>query len=80
MDESIFTEEEIKELNKISQLPEEEQKKVLPEFLKKLSPEQLNVLKQSQPSQCPYCLIAEGKIKAKKIYEDNARRLYRLAI
>ncbi|MBS3171665.1 HIT domain-containing protein [Candidatus Woesearchaeota archaeon] len=71
MDESIFTEEEIKELNKISQLPEEEQKKVLPEFLKKLSPEQLNVLKQSQPSQCPYCLIAEGKIKAKKIYEDN---------
>ena len=71
MDESIFTEEEIKELNKISQMPEEEKKKVLPEFLKKLSPEQLNVLKQSQPSQCPYCLIAEGKIKAKKIYEDN---------
>ncbi len=71
MDESIFSEEQIEELNKISQMSEEEQKKVLPEFLKKLSPEQLNSLKQSQPSQCPFCLIVEGKIKAKKIYEDN---------
>ncbi len=71
MDESIFTEEQLEELNKISQFSEEEQKKVLPNFLKKLSPEQLNALKQSQPSQCPYCLISEGKIKAKKIYEDN---------
>ncbi|MEK6936551.1 MAG: HIT family protein [Nanoarchaeota archaeon] len=72
MDESIFTEEQIEELNKISQLSEEEQKKVLPSFLKTLSPEQLNALKQSQgASQCPYCLIVEGKIKAKKIYEDN---------
>lgn len=71
MDESLFTEEQIEELNEISQLSEEEQKKVLPDFLKKLSPEQLNALKQSQPSQCPFCLIAEGKIKAKKIYEDD---------
>lgn len=71
MDESIFSEDQINELNKISQLPEEEQKRVLPEFLKKLSPEQLNTLKQSQPQQCPFCLIAEGKIKAKKIYENE---------
>ena len=71
MDQSIFTEEQIEEINKISQLPEEEQKRLLPEFLKKLSPEQLNSLKQSQPQQCPFCLIAENKIKAKKIYEDN---------
>lgn len=72
MDESIFTEEQIEELNNISQLSEEEQKKALPNFLKKLSQEQLNHLKQTQSvQQCPYCLIAENKIQAKKIYEDN---------
>src|SRR3989344_1601038 len=54
-----------------SKLKEEEQKKVLPEFLKKLSPEQIEYLKQQQAPQCPFCLIAENKIKSKKIYEDN---------
>ena len=71
--EEVFSKEQLEELTKISKLPEEEQKKVLPNFLKKLSPEQLNSLKQSQPQQqqCPYCLIAENKIKSKKIYEDK---------
>ncbi len=71
MDQSIFSEEQIEEINKISQLPEEEQKQLLPEFLKNLSQEQLNALKQSQPQQCPFCLIVENKIKANKLYEDN---------
>lgn len=69
--EDIFTKEQLEELNKISKLPEEEQKKVLPNFLKKLSPEQMKNLKQSQPQQCPFCLIVENKIKSKKIYEDH---------
>jgi len=70
--EGLFTKEQLEELAKISKLPEEEQKKVLSNFLKKLSPEQLNSLKQTQaPQQCPYCLIAENKIKSKKIYEDK---------
>jgi len=67
-----FTKEQIAELNKISSLPPEEQKKVLPNFLKKLSPEQMEFLqKQQGQQQCPFCLIAEKKIPAKKIYEDN---------
>ena len=71
MDEKIFTKEQLEELTKISKLSEEEQKKVLPNFLKKLSPEQFSYLKQAQPQQCPLCLIVENKIKAKKIYEDK---------
>ena len=70
--ENLFSKEQLEELSKISKLPEEEQKKILPNFLKKLSPEQINYLKQSQqPQQCPFCLIAENKIKSKKIYEDK---------
>ena len=70
--DNLFSKEQLEELNKISKLPEEEQKKTLPNFLKKLSPEQLDYLKQTQqPQQCPFCLIAENKIQAKKIYEDK---------
>ena len=69
--EDIFSKEQIDQLNKISRLPEEEQKRVLSGFMKQLSPEQLDYLKQMQQPQCPFCLIAEGKLKARKIYEDN---------
>ena len=70
--DNLFSKEQLEELNKISKLPEEEQKKLLPNFLKKLSPEQLENLKEvQQPNQCPFCLIVENKIKAKKIYEDK---------
>ncbi len=70
--EELFTKEQIEELNKISKLSEEEQKKVLPDFLKKLSPEQFESLKNVQPpQQCPFCLIVENKIKSKKVYEDK---------
>ena len=69
--ESPLTQERIEELNRISQLPLEEQKKVLPEFLKKLSPEQIEFLKRQQGTSCVFCSIAEGKIKARKVYEDE---------
>ncbi len=69
--ENLFTKEQLDELTKISKLSEEEQKNILPNFLRKLNPEQLNSLKQSQSPQCPFCLIIEGKIKSKKIYEDK---------
>ena len=71
MPESPLTKEQIEELNRISQLPLEEQKKELPGFLKKLGPEQVEFLKTQQGTSCPYCAIAEGKIQARKVYEDE---------
>ncbi|MBD3263106.1 hypothetical protein GF374_01875, partial [Candidatus Woesearchaeota archaeon] len=41
-----LTPEQLKELQEISKLPPEEQKKRIPGFMKKLSPEQLEFLKQ----------------------------------
>ena len=40
--ENLFSKEQLEELSKISKLPEEEQKKILPNILKKHSPEQIN--------------------------------------
>ncbi|MEK6826636.1 MAG: HIT domain-containing protein, partial [Nanoarchaeota archaeon] len=51
--------------------PIEEQKKELPGFLKTLSREQVEFLKRQQGTSCPYCAIAEGKIEARKVYEDE---------
>jgi len=70
MTENPLTPELIEELNKISQLPAEEQKKALPDFLKKLSPEQMEFLKKQQGGGCVYCSIAEGKLESRKVYED----------
>ncbi|MFH1592112.1 MAG: HIT family protein [Candidatus Woesearchaeota archaeon] len=70
MTENPLTKEQMEELGKISQMPVEEQKKALPRFLKKLSPEQVEFLKKQQGGGCVYCAIAEGKIEAKKVYED----------
>ncbi len=72
MTENPLTEEQIESLNRISQLPLEEQKRKLPDFLKKLTPEQIGFLKGQQGNECVYCAIAEGKIKARKIYEDDS--------
>ena len=49
-------------------LPPEEQQAKMQEILSQLPPEEVEALKQQQ---CPFCMIAEGKIPAKIIYEDE---------
>ncbi len=49
-------------------LPPEEQQRKLQEILSQLPPEEVESLKQQQ---CPFCMIAAGKIPAKTVYEDN---------
>jgi len=71
MTENPLSKEQIEELNKLSQLPVEEQKVKLQDFLKKLTPEQIEFLKSQQGGGCVFCSIAEGKVSAKKIYEDD---------
>ena len=71
--ESPLTPEIVRELQEIAKLDHEEQKKILPEFLKKLTPEQIEYIKKQQGEQqggCLFCSIVEGKIPVKKIYED----------
>ena len=71
--ESPLTPELVRELQEIAKLDHEEQKKVLPEFLKKLTPEQIEYIKKQQGEQqggCLFCSMIEGKIPIKKIYED----------
>ena len=70
--ENPLTKEQIEELNNIVKLDPEEQKKVLPGFLQKLNPEQIEFIKGSQSRQCVFCLIKEGKVPSKKIYEDDS--------
>ncbi|MBM3200066.1 HIT family protein [Candidatus Woesearchaeota archaeon] len=48
-------------------LPPEEQERKLQEILSQLPQEEVESLKQQQ---CPFCMIAEGKIPAKVVYED----------
>lgn len=48
--------------------PEEQQEK-LKEILAELSPEEREQLVGKQ--QCPFCLIVQGKIQAKTVYEDS---------
>ena len=47
--------------------PEEQQEK-MQELLTQMSPEDLA---EMQKQQCPFCLISEGKIDAKAVYEDG---------
>lgn len=61
----------LKELNDISKLEGNEKRDKLNKFLSKLSPEQIEFLKNKKGSECVFCSVVEGKIKAKKIYEDN---------
>lgn len=46
----------------------EEQRKILEEKLRNLSPEEL---KELQKRQCLFCQIIEGKVPSQKIYEDE---------
>lgn len=59
--------EEIKE--KLMNLPPEEQKKKFTEILSTLPEEEKEQLVGKQ--QCPFCLMVEGKIPVKKVYEDE---------
>ena len=49
----------------------EDQLKILKEKLESMSPEEAEELKKQQEFQCPFCLIAEGKIESKVVFEDN---------
>lgn len=68
--ENPLTKEQIEELNLIAKLPVEEQRRALQEFTRKLTPDQLNFLKNQQ-SGCVFCNIIEGKIESRKVYEDD---------
>ncbi len=61
----------LKELNNISKLEGSEKKDKLNKFLSKLTPEQIEFLKNKGSGSCVFCSIVEGKLKTKKIYEDN---------
>lgn len=64
-----LTEEKIKEIqDQLKGLPQEEQQKKLQEILAQLPPEEREELVGGQ---CPFCLMAEGKIEVRKVYEDD---------
>jgi len=64
--------EQLEELREIAKLPPEEQKARLPAFLQKLSPGQIQALKQIQATpQCIFCRIVNKEIPAKIVYEDE---------
>ena len=65
----MFTEEELTKLQEeLSGLPEEEQQRRIQEILSQMHPEEVSKISQQQ---CPFCLIKEGKIQAKIVYEDD---------
>lgn len=70
MKDNPLSEEQIKQLNEISKLPAEKQKEKLNAFLKTLNKEQMEFLQKGQ-QECIFCSVVEGKIPAKKIYEDE---------
>jgi len=61
----------LKELNDISKLEGNEKRDKLNKFLSKLSPEQIEFLKNKKGNECVFCSIVYGRLKTKKIYEDN---------
>ncbi|HLC22287.1 MAG TPA: HIT family protein [Candidatus Nanoarchaeia archaeon] len=66
----MLTPEMIEDIKKqLTGLAPEEQQKRLKEVLAGLSTEEREQLVGKQP--CPFCLIAQGKIPAKKVYEDD---------
>ncbi len=72
--ESPLTPEIVEELKKISKLNVEEQKRVLPNFLKKLTPEQIDYIRKQQGQEqggCLFCSIVNGDVPVKKVYEDE---------
>lgn len=71
MKDNPLSEEQIKQLNEISKLTPEKQKGKLEAFLKTLNKEQMEFLQKGQNSECVFCSVVEGKIPAKKLYEDD---------
>lgn len=69
-------EEQLLELEEISKLPQEEQQIKVREFFSKLTPEQIEWLKSQQQqtsgNQCPFCLISEGKIRARVLFDNES--------
>jgi len=69
--ENPLTDEQIQELNEIIKLPREEQAVKLQDFLKTLTKEQIDYLKQHQTQQCLFCGIVLNEVPSYKVYEDN---------
>ena len=68
----MLTPDKIEEIKKeLMGLEGEEQQKKLQEILAELSPEEREQLVGKQQQQCPFCLMAEGKIPVKTVYEDD---------
>ena len=66
----MLSEEQIEEIREeLTKLSMEEQQKKLREILAKLSPEEREQLVGKQS--CPFCLMVEGKIPVKRVYEDG---------
>jgi histidine triad (HIT) family protein len=63
--------DQIKELNEILKIPQDQQQPRLQQFLSTLSDEQIEYLKSQQQQTCPFCSIIFGEIAANKIYEDD---------
>ncbi|MBS3163333.1 HIT family protein [Candidatus Woesearchaeota archaeon] len=64
----MLSQEKLSELEQeLINLSPEEQKEKVNEFISSLNPEEVAALKEKQ---CPFCLMASGKIETKKIYED----------
>lgn len=65
----MFSEEELVKLQEeLAGLPPEEQERRIQEILAQMPPEEVAKANQQQ---CPFCLIKEGKIQAKTVYEDE---------
>jgi histidine triad (HIT) family protein len=65
-----LTPEKIEEIkSQLMGLEGEEQQKKLQEILATLSPEDREQL--MGPQKCPFCMMAEGEIPTKKVYEDD---------
>lgn len=69
-----FSPEQLQKFQEIAKLPAEQQKEVLGTFLKTLTPEQVNYLKQQQQqggtTSCPFCSIAQKQMQALVLFED----------
>lgn len=69
-----LTPEQMQELQEIARLPPEEQRQKLSGFMGKLSPGQIEALKQMQTQatpQCIFCKISSHEVPAKIVYEDD---------
>lgn len=64
----MLSQEKLSDLEQeLANLSPEEQKEKVNEFISTLNPDEIAALKEKQ---CPFCLMASGKIETKKVYED----------